>query len=203
MRRHRDTAGYTLIEVMVTSAILLVVLAILAPLLTGALTSFGRQTDRSEALDSAGLALQQVEHDVIGSSILNVVAPGNGLQLVVGQVGQASCVEYRVSTQAPPQPLILQRRVRTVASGAWPATGGWQSVFSSLKLNGQAPGAVIPNPAGANPFSADVSGRSVNIDLQIQNGTSTVSELKTTATGRTITATTGAAAAASWAASCS
>lgn len=195
--------GYTLIEVMITTAILLVVIAILAPLLTGTLTTFGRQSDRSGALDSAGLVLQQMERDVLGSSVLNVVSPGNDLQLIVGQSSAQSCIEYKVASQASPQPLTLQRRVRTVASGSWPSGGGWQTMLSALKLNGQAAGAVIPNPAGANPFTSAGSGKSVNIDLRVQNGTSTVNELKTTATGRTITATTAAAAAATFTAQCS
>ncbi len=211
-------SGYTLIEVMITTAILLVVIAILAPLLTGTLRTFGRQSDRSGALDTAALILQQMERDVLGSSVLNVVSPGNDLQLIIGQSSAQSCVEYRVASQASPQPLTLQRRIRTVASGSWPAGGGWQTLMSSLKLSGQPAGAVIPNPAGANPFTASgvptsaagapIAGaapRSVAIDLQVQNGTSAVNELKTTATGRagSTTTTTSAAAAASFTAQCS
>lgn len=188
---------------MVASAILLVVLAILAPLLTGALGGFGRQTDRSGAVDQAGIVLQQIEHDVLGASVLDVVSPGNDLQLIVGAVGSTSCVEYKVASQPSPQPLTLQRRLRTVAQGTWPAGGGWQTLMSTLQLSGQSAGAVIPNPAGADPFTATASGKSVAVDLRVQNGSSAVVELTTTATGRTITATTAAAAAASWTAQCS
>jgi prepilin-type N-terminal cleavage/methylation domain-containing protein len=202
-QHRRDDRGYTLVEVMVATGILVVVLAILAPLLTGTLSGFGRQTDRSGALDQAGIVLQQIEHDVLGASVLNVASPGNDLQLIVGAVGSTSCVEYRVASLASPQPLTLQRRVRTVASGAWPSGGGWQTLMSILQLSGQSAGAVIPNPAGANPFAATASGKSVAVDLRVQNGTSAVVELTTTATGRTTTATTAAAAAASWTAQCS
>jgi hypothetical protein len=75
--------------------------------------------------------------------------------------------------------------------------------MSTLQLSGQSAGAVIPNPAGANPFASTASGKSVAVDLRVQNGTSAVVELTTTATGRTTTATTAAAAAASWTAQCS
>ena len=145
--------GYTLVEVMVTTAILLIVLAILAPLLTGSLTTFGRQTDRTGALDQADIVLQQLEHDVLASSTLNVVAPGNDLQLITGQVGNASCIEYKVPPQASPQPLALQRRVRTVGS-TWPGGGGWQTLLTTITLSGHSAGSVIPNPAGANPFAS-------------------------------------------------
>ncbi|MDQ1401512.1 MAG: hypothetical protein QOF81_1495 [Acidimicrobiaceae bacterium] len=194
--------GFTLVEVMVSSAILLVVIAILGPILTGSLTTFGRQSDRAAALDQAGLAVQQLEHDVLASAVLNVVAPGNDLQLITGQVGQTSCVEYRVPSQAAPQPLTLQRRARTAGGAAtWPAGGGWQTLLTGLKLSGQPPGSVVPNPAGANPFTSAGNLRSVNIDLQIQNGTSPVNELKTTATGRTVIA--GLSGTAAWTAQCS
>lgn len=200
MLAQSEQGGYTLSEVVITTSILVIVLAILAPLLTGALTAFGRQTDRSGALDQAGIVLEQMERDVLASSVLNVVAPGNDLQLIAGQVGATSCIEYRVPSQTAPQPLSLQRRAR-LTSATWPQGGGWQTVLTTLKLSGQTAGSVIPNPAGANPFTSAGNLRSVNIDLRVQNGTSPVNELKTTATGRTVIA--GLSGTTAWSTQCS
>jgi prepilin-type N-terminal cleavage/methylation domain-containing protein len=203
--------GYTLVEVMVTTLIMAIVLAILYPIVSNTLTTFGRQSDRSGAVDHANLGLQQIEHDVLASSTLIVPGvaagtAGNDLQMisilpVSSQPAQtASCVEYKVPTQTAPQPLTLQRRSRVAGTGiTW---GAWQILLGALKLNGQAAGAVIPNPAGATPFTSPVSnGKSVAVDLQVQNGTSPVIELKTTATGRTVLA--GFSGAAAWTAQCS
>lgn len=196
-----DEGGYTVVEVMIASAILLVVIAILAPLLTGTLTTFVRQADRTGGIDGAGLILQQIERDVMAASILNVVSPGNDLQLINGQAGNATCIEYQVPPRSAPQPLALQRRSRAAGSAvAWPAGGGWQTMLTALRIAGQPAGTVIPNPAGANPFAGAGNGRSVVVDLQVQNGSSPVNELKTTATGRTVIG--GLSGTATWAAQC-
>jgi prepilin-type N-terminal cleavage/methylation domain-containing protein len=203
--------GYTLVEVMITTLIMGIVLAMLYPIISNTLTTFGRQSDRAGAVDHANLTLQQIEHDVLASSTL--IIPGvsagtatNDLQMisiipVSGQPPEtASCIEYKVPTQTAPQPLTLQRRTRVAGSGfTW---GPWQTLLSPLALSGQAGGAVIPNPAGATPFTSPVSnGKSVAIDLQVQNGGSPVIDLKTTATGRTVLA--GFSGMAAWTAQCS
>lgn len=208
MNRHpkpvADQKGYSLVEVIVTTALLAIVMAILLPIVTSALTTFGRQSDRSGVLDQANLVLQQIEHDVVASSTLNVPS-SNDLQLIAvlpnATPDTASCVEYNVPSQTAPQPLVLQRRVRLAGnSHSWSASS-WQNMFTSLSLKGQPAGAVIPNPAGAAPFTAAGNGRSVTIDLQVQNGSSPIVDLKTTATGRTVIAATSGTAA--WTAQCS
>jgi prepilin-type N-terminal cleavage/methylation domain-containing protein len=202
-RRSRDQQGFTLVETIVTTAILAIVVAILAPLVTGALTTFTRQNDRTGAIDQVNLVLQQLEHDVTASSTLNVASPSD-LQLIAilpsTTHDTASCVEYKLTSATVPQPLALQRRTRVAGTGvAWPSS--WQTLLTPVKLSGQAAGSVIPNPAGASLFTSGGNGRSVNIDLQVQNGGSPIIEEKTTATGRTVIA--GISGTAAWTASCS
>ncbi|MDQ6616257.1 MAG: type II secretion system GspH family protein [Actinomycetota bacterium] len=203
-RRGRDEEGFTLIEVTVTSALIVIVIAILMTQLTGTLTTFGRQSDRVAALDQETLLLQQIEHDVVASSTLNVVN-GNDLQLIAilpSTAGDAaSCVEYQMSSGLAPSPLALRRRVWAIGTGSGSAR--WQTLLTSLRLNGQAAGFVIPNPSGATPFSTTASsnGRSVAIDVKVQNGSSPVVEFTTTSTGRSVIASVSGAAA--WTAQCS
>lgn len=203
--RHPE-GGFTLVEVTVTSAILVIVIAILAPILTGSLTTFERQTDRSGALDQADLVLQQIQHDVYGSSVISVVS-NNQLDLITVLPNTAdtkSCIEYRLTTGAAPAPLALQRQAWT-APGV-PSSSGWQTLLAPLRLSGsgQQPGYVIPNPAGATPFTASGSqGQSVLINVAVQNGTSTtVNNLTTTATGVTANPSGAAAAATTWSSQC-
>jgi prepilin-type N-terminal cleavage/methylation domain-containing protein len=202
-RRPRDQQGFTLVEMVVTTAILAIVIAILAPLVTSALTTFTRQSDRTGAIDQMNLVLQQLEHDVSASSTLNV-ASASDLQLIAVLPSTthdtASCIEYKLTTATVPAPLALQRRTRVAGTGiAWPST--WQTLLTPIKLSGQAAGSVIPNPAGASPFTSGGNGRSVNIDLQVQNGGSPILEEKTTATGSTVIA--GISGTTAWTASCS
>ena len=209
----RDDDGFTVIEVTLTSALLLVVLAILFPLLTGSLTTFQRQTDRSGAEDQAALALQQMEHDVFASTVVNVAGSGtsaspNALQLITylpssgGDV--ASCVEYLVAYQTTTTlPVAITRQAWTL--GTTPSTSKWQTLLSNLQLSGagQLAGYVIPNPVGATPFtSAGSNGQSVSINLQVQNGTSPVSELTTTATGVVANSSGASGAASAWSSQC-
>jgi prepilin-type N-terminal cleavage/methylation domain-containing protein len=210
-RRTADESGYTLVEVMITTALLLVVMAILAPLLTTTMRTFERQTDRSGALDQAGVMLQQIQHDVYAASVINVVAsPNNELQLIAvlpsttGGGDVQSCIEYRVTSATAPAALALQRQVWALNT-APPATSTWPTLLASLKLNGTGTvaGYVIPNPAGLTPFvSAGTSGQSVNVSIQVQNGTSTINTLTTTATGVIANPSGASIAATTWANEC-
>jgi len=206
-RQQPDEEGFTLLEVVVTTALLLIVVAILGPLLTGSLTTFQRQSDRSAALDQGDLVLQQIQHDVYASSVIAVAtSPVNALELVgvlPNTSDTTSCIEYRMTSGAAPSAIALQRQVWTPAHDA--STTGWQTLLTPLQLNGtgQTAGYVIPNPAGATPFtSAGSNGQSVNINLQVQSGTSTVNALTTTATGVIANSGGSSSAATTWTGEC-
>ncbi len=123
---------------------------------------------------------------MLSASTINVVSPGNDLQLITGPAASATCIEYQVPTATAPQPLALRRRSRAAGSGiTWPA---WRTLLTALSIKGQPNGTVIPNPAGANPFvanavTASTALGSINVTLQGQNGTSPVVQLTTTVTG--------------------
>jgi hypothetical protein len=195
---------------MVVTSILGIIVAILGAVLTTTLTTFNRQSDRSAILDQTEILVSQIQHDVYGARVLNVIAsPNNELQLIAvlpstGHTDTASCIEYRVSTASGTSPVAIQRQAWTLGTLP-PSTSTWPVMLSSLKLTGSAStaGYVIPNPAGISPFtSAGSNGQSVNISLQVQNGSAPPVIITTTATGVEANATGSSAAAAAWAAQC-
>ena len=137
--------GYTVIEMTVTTALMLVVLAMLLPLLAGSLNLFTNTQVRSDTVDNAQLALSQISHDVVSSNLLYIdssgIAPVVHLE-TYGKGATSTCVEYQVLYPASPQAQIgtLQRRTKAPGSGAsWP--GSWTSIMTGIVNSSQ------PSPA--------------------------------------------------------
>ncbi|HEX3425308.1 MAG TPA: type II secretion system protein [Acidimicrobiales bacterium] len=189
--RPRGEGGFTLIEVMITTAILATIIAIMGPLLVDTLGAFGHQTDQSNALDQAQLLMEQIEHDVYAASVVIVVPPpNNALELITvvpstnGGSDVSRCVEYRETTQVGTSAVALQRLSWTLNT-APEATSKWPVTLGTLKLNttGAVAGYVIPNNGQTLFTAAGPNNQSVAVDLQAESGNSSVIELKTTATG--------------------
>jgi len=118
-----------LVEIMITSALMLVVLAIVLPQLTGSIDLFDNAQVRSSTTDQAQLALNQIEHDVLGSNVLyldNTLPNGTGIVHLqtYGTGGTATCVEYEVVSGA------MLRRTKTTGAAVWPSS--WTNVISGV-----------------------------------------------------------------------
>ncbi|MDP9074259.1 MAG: type II secretion system GspH family protein [Actinomycetota bacterium] len=130
-RRHTER-GFTVIEVMITSALMLIVLAIVLPQLAGSITTYVNAQVRSTTTDQAQIALGLIEHDVLASNLLyndNTLPNGTGIVHMqtyaagVAAGGVANCVEYEVVGGA------VMRRT-TAPFTAWPA--GWATVITGV-----------------------------------------------------------------------
>jgi prepilin-type N-terminal cleavage/methylation domain-containing protein len=189
--------GFTLIEVMITSALLLVVLAIVLPQLSTSITNFDNARVRSDASDAAQVAMDQIQHDVVSSNVLYIDAGGivhlqvfggsvSSSTTVVTAVPMSNCVEYQVSGGT------LQRRSKLPAAATWPA--GWSTVIT---------GVVNSTQTGTPSVFSVTQNRSLAVTLWVKADTRTVnaanpSLFTTTVTGRAIpknpSSTTGACA---------
>jgi prepilin-type N-terminal cleavage/methylation domain-containing protein len=185
--------GFTLIEVMVTSALMLVVLAIVLPQLSSSITNFDNARVRSDTSDAAQLALDQIQHDVVSSNVLYQDGAGIlHLQVYGGSpvassttvattVPSSTCVEYQVAGDA------LQRRTKTptagIAAGGAPTyTGSWYSVMHGIVNSSQAGNPVV--------FTVN-SNRSLDVNLWVNADHRTTnaakpSQFTSTFTGRAI-----------------
>lgn len=165
--------GFTLVEMLVTTALLSIVLAIVLPLVYGSLNAFTNTQTRSDAIDNAELALNQINHDVVSSNLLYITpgaTPVVHLQ-TYGTAASSICVEYQVVYPATgAQEGVLQRR--TKAPGAAISTySGWGNVMSGI-VNSSEP-VVAPATAPPAVFTQSSTGQSLIVDLWVQLDTRT------------------------------
>ncbi len=167
--QHRSEEGFTLIEMTLVSALLLVVLAMLLPLITDSLNLLTNTQVRSDTVDNVQLALSQVSHDVVSSNVLYQDSSGIVHLETYGDLGTSNCVEYQVVYPAAAQAQIgtLERRTKLASSATWPS--GWASLMTGIVNSSQ------PNPA-PQVFSILPSSqyRSLVVDLWDQVDTRTV-----------------------------
>jgi competence protein ComGC len=171
-RHSRSEAGFTVVEMMVTSALLLTVLAIILPLIGGSLNIFTNTQVRSDAVDNSQLALTQLSHDVLSSNLL-YQDPATGIfhMQSYGKGGTSTCVEYQVQYPAAPakQVGVLQRRTKTPGTGStgWPAS--WTTVMTGIVNSSQPaiPPAVVPPAVLSTPSSSENRSLAVNLFVQV------------------------------------
>ncbi len=127
-----DDAGYSVAEVMVTSAVLATALAIVFSVLVQGQTVVSRQQVRSETIDQAHLAMAQIGRDVRSGNVIASPGPVGGtagmeVRVYTQTRGQPLCVQYQVAGEQ------LQRRTRppgVVNAALWPTT--WEVVASGV-----------------------------------------------------------------------
>jgi competence protein ComGC len=194
-RRPRDEAGFTVIEMSLVSAVLLIVVAMLLPLVSGSLNLFTNTQVRSDAVDNAQLAFNQIDHDVVSSNLLYQDSSGIVHLESYGSAGSSTCVEYQVSYPAPPaaQVATLQRRTKTPGlSTSYPSK--WSTVMSGIVNSSQ-----TLSPAVLSVPSSDQY-KSLVLDLWVQLDTGTgptaaaAENYTSTFTGPAIPANAGASA---------
>jgi prepilin-type N-terminal cleavage/methylation domain-containing protein len=193
-RRGRE-AGFTLVEVMVTSSLIVILLAMVLPQLTSALNLFSNAQVRSDTTDQAQLAMEQVQHDVLSSNILyldNTLANGAGVVHLqsFGPGGAATCVEYQATTatvgaNGSVVGGALQRRTKAPAA-SWPAAGtGWSTVMTGIVNSTQTPVAAVFANNAASQYRSLVLTLWVNKDTRA-GVTAAPAKYTTTVTGRAI-----------------
>jgi prepilin-type N-terminal cleavage/methylation domain-containing protein len=200
MRRHpRSDRGFTMVEIMITSALMLAVIAMVLPLVAGSLNSFTDTKVRSDAVDNAQVALSQIGHDVVSANLLYVENPATTpiihLQ-TYGNAGASTCVEYQVTYPAAPaaQVGVLQRRTKNPGSGsAW--TAAWSSIMTGI-VNSSRP-APVPSVLLV-PSSSQYQSLVVNLWVQVDTRSAATQaapeNFTSTFTGPAIPANSGATA---------
>lgn len=172
-RARRSEHGFTLVEILVTSTLMLVVLAIVLPMVSGSLNTLTDTQVRSDATDNAQLLLRQVQHDVVSSNILysdGTLANGNGIIHLMtfgaGGSGNPICVEYQVVYPAAGQPQLgtMQRRTKAPGAGAYPAA--WSTVMTGVVNSTQVAAAPAPSPPPV--FTVAGQARSLDINLWVK-----------------------------------
>lgn len=174
--RGRTELGFTLVEMMVTSALILIVLAMVLPQLATTLTGFDDARVRSETTDQAQLALDQVQHDVSASNVLYIDSGTPPLvHLQSYSSGNTStCIEYQVTTAG-----VLQRRTKAPVA-AWPAaTTGWSNVMTGIVNSSR--------PAPAPAVFAISQNRSLTVVLWVNTDTRTHNQAKPSEFTSTVT----------------
>jgi prepilin-type N-terminal cleavage/methylation domain-containing protein len=164
-RKSHSEAGFTLVEIMITSTLLLIVVAMVLPLIAGSLNAFTNTQVRSDAVDNSQLAFTQISHDVVSGNLLYLDNGGIVHLQSYGTAGSVTCVEYQVRYPAAPaaQIGVLQRRTKTSGNGAtgWP--GGWSTVMTGIVNNSQA---IVP-PAATPPAVFSIPSASANRSLVV------------------------------------
>jgi type II secretory pathway pseudopilin PulG len=147
-RLARREEGFTLLELVFTSALLLVVAAIFQQLLISTQTAVQRELDRSETTDAVGLAMFQIERQVrsgnlfydpsLDSDPANGIVPGMSLRVYTQANASTSaypnrCVQWRI---------YLDRLDMREWSPAWQENGyvtDWRTVTSGVVNRSQTP----------------------------------------------------------------
>jgi len=138
----RSTDGFTVIEIMVVTAVLGIVAAMLTTFLTQAQTNLQKQISRSSSNDQVRLAAQSIDREIRSGNVFydpstenysaGDIAPGMSLR-VYSQTNAPTrpgsrCIQWRITSAGQ-----LQRRSWAVD---WPSSGivsGWQTVATGLR----------------------------------------------------------------------
>lgn len=127
--RTGDESGITVLEVTITSAMILILMAAVLPILTNAFGTLTAQQSRADTTDQLQFAMQRIERDVRSGNVIDEPgtvdgAPGMELRVFTQLYGDPfRCVQYRVSTGR------LERRDRDPAA-SWPAT--WEVIAEGV-----------------------------------------------------------------------
>ena len=153
-----DDSGVTLVELVITAAIMGLIAGIFVTVLASVQTGLKREQNRSQTMDQGRLALESIDRDVRSGNILCSVpaSPTNfGLTVLTQSNGTTHWVQYRVSSNA------LQRR-QTPLSTTFPST--WRTVASGIQNTSTTPPFVIDT-------SAAMGSRLVNVTLLVNSNT--------------------------------
>ena len=178
--RRGDQGGFTLVETMVASALLLTILAICFAFMVSMQNAVARSDSRQQSNDQAAVAAHDVDRQIRSGNVLydpasegsnagtnpdsTAIPAGFSLRIYTQGNGLERCVQWRLLNTN-----VLQRRSWTQSWRVDGQVSGWATVASG-----------IVNPSNQPPFALDSSSgfggagnsRLVNVDLLANNNTS-------------------------------
>ena len=189
-----EQSGFTLVEVMITTAMLAVIAAVCFSFLLSAQTTEARTQIRTAVNDQNQLAVQQLDQEVRSGNLiydpLNETAGSAGPACSPATAANDNCVasgySLRVYTQANGANKCVQWRVyqTQLQSRSWNTDGssvtGWATVANHI-------GNADASPTVA-PFALDgtlsYGGRMLDIHLVVSEGQGYNGQVQTSVTGR-------------------
>lgn len=128
---HRDSAGFTLIEVLVALGLLLVALTMFSGALVVAERSADRQMEQGQTLNALRLALATLDAEVRSGFV--ATATDSEATVYTELRGARECVRWRLVPSGSASVQTLQRRVWSFGDSAG---GEWQVIAEGIR-NGQ------------------------------------------------------------------
>lgn len=187
--------GFTLIEVMVTAALMTVIMGVCLSFLLSAQTTEAQSQVRTAVNDQIQLAVQQIDQEVRSGNLIY-----NPQDEATGAAGPAcspmtnpsdGCVasgySLRVYTQANGANKCVQWRVyqTDLQSRSWNADGssvtGWHTVADHVANADASPSPVTPFSLDPNP---SYGGRVLDIDIMVTEGVGQSGQVQSSITGR-------------------
>jgi prepilin-type N-terminal cleavage/methylation domain-containing protein len=182
-RPHTDQAGQTLVELMVSMAILGVVLAIFLGVLAWVQTALTRETTRSTTEDQIRLAMEAIDRDVRTATVLYDPAVETptayfGLRVAHRNTNSTTiqCIQYRVENQ------VLERRTWT--SGNLGSVSAWRTMAENV-VNSTSSAADRPfqlETTAAAGYGSTLGSRIVDVTFVVnaKSGSSTSNDVRLT-----------------------
>ena len=192
--RSTSEHGFSLVEVMLASALLAVVSAICFSFLISAETSEAQSQVRSAANDQIRQAVEQISRQVRSGNLIynptnetaGIAGPACSPVTTPGDNCIATGYSLRVYTQANGVNHCVQWRVyqATLQTRSWDETGGsvtvWQTVANHISNADTAP--------AVTPFSLDLTpsygGRVLDINIAVNEGPGATTQIASSVTGR-------------------
>ena len=182
-RPHTDQAGQTLVELMVSMAILGVVLAIFLGVLAWVQTALTRETTRSTTEDQIRLAMEAIDRDVRTATVLYDPAVETptayfGLRVAHRNTNSTTiqCIQYRVENQ------VLERRTWTSANLG--SVSSWRTMAETVA---NSTSAVADRPfkletTGAAGYGSTLGSRVVDVTFVVnaKSGSATSKDVRIT-----------------------
>ncbi len=178
---HRDEGGFTLIELVVSSALTVLALGMVVSVLASAQTTEGRVAGRSANNDQARLAVSEIDRQVRSANLLydpSTGSPPNMSLLVYTQYNSVErCVQWEIQNE---------NLVTRSWSSTWQTDGlvsSWRVVATNVVNEIVSP--VVP-AFSLDTSQPDYGQRILNIDLVINDSSNPASaaELQASVTGR-------------------
>ena len=171
--RRRQEAGYTVVETLVASSLLVVILTIVMYFLVSFQTSFNTVSSRDNVYDQAHLALEQLGSQITSGNVLQSPTNGGFTLVVFTQTnGVWDCVQWKV--------LNGDLNSRSWSQG-YPDDGSSPSAWRTVATD-------IVNTSTEAPFvrPSVFNNRLINIDLYVNQTGSTANaeQVQTSVEGR-------------------